>query len=372
MDGVLTRTHTGRPRAAAVGAILILCLVAAPLMSLFPVALWEVTRGLVLDGLGLEAMLIAPVAVSGMLLMFLAGASWLRWARVTHPASCAALVTGTALATPVVMGFLAPALRPFPGGLYVNSAVVSALAATVAMGVCVLFSRRAGRRQPGVLPGVAVAAAALLVLPLASEHMRDRSTEQRSLAQIQDFDYPIAVLDHPSWVPVRVHEVHGGLRITYTSGQDLDDPDGTGDPGTSGPGAAPANGDDILPALPAPVAAGAAGPGVGSENPEEVRPGTLHVLSWTPDRTAEGIRSGCDFPGVECSEADSFVVVHRGMGGQAGARLSEVRAQLGDDIIASVHPVGAVSPELLFAVAQTLRVERPGERGLLAESILHG
>ncbi|MBB5495253.1 hypothetical protein HNR07_006390 [Nocardiopsis metallicus] len=371
---MLTRTPTGRPRAAAVGAILILCLAGAPLMSLFPVALWEVTRGLVLNGLGLEAMLIAPVAVGGMLLMFLAGAYWLHWARVTHPASCAGLVTGTALATPVVMGFLAPALRPFPGGLYVNSAVVSALAATVAMSVCVLFSRRAGLRQPGILPGVAVAAAALLVLPLASEHMRDRSTEQRSLAQIQDFGYPIAVLDHPSWVPVRVHEVHGGLRMTYVSGQDPDSPDspgGTEDPGTSGPGVAPGTGDDTLPALPAHVTAGAAGPGVGSENPEEVRPGTLHVLSWTPERKAEGIRSGCDFPGVECSEAEPLVAVHRGVGGQAGARLSEVRSQLEDDVIASVHPVGTVSPDLLFAVAQTLRVEHPGERSLLAETILH-
>jgi hypothetical protein len=235
MDGVLTRTPTGRPRAVAVGAILVLCLVGAPLMSLFPVALWEVTRGLVLDGLGLEAMLIAPVAVGGMLLMFLAGASWLRWGRVTHPASCAALVTGTALSTPVVMGFLAPALRPFPGGLYVNSAVVSALVVTAAMGVCVLFSRRAGLRQPGILPGVAVVAAALLVLPPASEHMRDRSTEQRSLAQIQDFGYPIAVLDHPSWVPVRVHEVHGGLRMTYTSARDPNGPDGAEGPSTDGP-----------------------------------------------------------------------------------------------------------------------------------------
>ena len=368
MEGVLTRTPSGRPRAAAVGSILVLCLAGAPLMSLFPVALWEVTRGLVLDGLGLEAMLIAPVAVGGMLLMFLAGAHWLRRAGVAHPASCAGLVTGTALATPLVMGFLAPDLRPLPGGLYVNSAVVSALTTAVALGVCVLSSRQEGLRQPGILPGVAVAAAVLLVLPLASEHMRDRSTEQRSLAQIQEFGHPIAVLDHPSWVPVRVHEVHGGLRMTYTSVRGPDGSDGTEGPGLPGSGDAPAAGDDTLPV---PVTAGAAVPAVGSEDPEEVRPGTLHVLSWTPERKAEGIRSGCGFPGVECSEAESLVVVHRGVGDRGGARLSEVRARLEGDIIASVHPVGAMSPELLFAVAQTLRVERPGERDLLAETVLH-
>lgn len=366
MEGVLTRTPTGRPRAAAVGAVLILCLVGAPLMSLFPLALWEVSQGLVLDGLVLEAMLIAPAAVGGMLLMFLAGACWLHWARVAHPASCAGLVTGTALATPVVMGFLAPALRPFPGGLYVNSAVVTTLVATVALGVCLLFGRRAGLRQPGVLPGLAVAAAALLVLPLASEQMRELSTDQRSLAQIQDFGYPIAVLDHPSWVPVRVHEVHGGLRMTYTSARGTG---GAAGPGAPGSGPAPATG---YGALPAPLAAGAAGPGVGSENPDEARPGTLHVLSWTPGRQAGGIRSGCDFPGVECTEADSFVVVYRGAGSRSGARLSEVRAPLEDGVIASVHPVGAISPDLLLALAQTLRVERPGERGLLAETILRG
>lgn len=366
MDGVLSRTPSGRPRAAAVGAILILCLVAAPLMSLFPVVLWEVTRGLVLDGLGLEAMLITPVAVGGMVLMFLGAAYWLKRARVTHPASCAGLVTGTALATPVVMGFLASALRPLPGGLYVNIAVVSALVTTAATGVCLLVSRRSGRCQPGILPGLAVATAALLVLPLASEHMRDRSTEQRSLAQIQDFGYTIAVLDHPSWIPIRVHEVHGGLRMTYASGQD---PEGTESPSAPGPDAAPAFGTKTGFG---PLTAGVAGPGVGSESPGEVRPGSLHVLSWNPERTAGGTHSGCDFPGVECSRMDSLVVVHRGVGGQGGARLSEVRARLDDGTVASVHPAGAVPPDLLFAVAQTLRAERPGERSALVETIVRG
>lgn len=357
MDGVLSRTPTGRPRTAAVGAILTLCLVGTPLMSLFPAAAWEATHRLTLGGPGQEALLLTPVAVGGMVLMIILARYWLKRSGVTHATSCACLVTGTAMATPLVLGFLAPAFTPFPGGSLVNSAVVSALVATAALGVCVLVSRDVGRRQPGVWPGVAVVAAALLVLPLASEHMRDRSTEKRSLAQINEFGYTIAVLDHPAWVPVRVHEVHGGLRMTYTAdGQDLDD--GEERPGAARPDTDPAS------------EAGAAGPGVGSNSPEDAWSGALHVLSWTPERMAAGIRSGCDFSGVECSDTDALVVVHRGAGNQGGPRLSEVRTHLEDGTIASVHPAGDVSPELLFAVAQTLRAERPGERNALIETVV--
>lgn len=354
MDGVLTRTPTGRPRTAAVGAILTLCLLGAPLMSLFPAALWEATRRITLGGPGQEALLIAPVAVGGMVLMIALATLWLKRGQVTHPTSCACLVSGTSMATPLVMGFMAPAFTPFPGGALVNSMVVSALVATAALGLCVLVSRDAGRRQPGILPGVAVVVASLLVLPFASDHMRDRSTEERSLAQINEFGYTIAVLDHPAWVPVRVHEVHGGLRMTYTAsgGQDAEERPGA----TGGFG-------------PAPVTA--AVPGVGAVDPEENWSGALHVLSWTPERMAAGIHSGCDFPGVECSDDDSLVVVHRGVDTQGGSRLSEVRTRLEDGAIASVHPVGALSPELLYAVAQALRAEEPGERDVLIQAVVH-
>ena len=114
----------------------------------------------------------------------------------------------------------------------------------------------------------------------------------------------------------------------------------------------------------------AAGPGVGSDAPEEAWSGALYVLSWAPEQVDAGIRDGCGFPGVECSERDSMVVVHRGADGRSGPRLSEVRVRLDDGTVASVHPSGAVSPELLFAVARTLRPERPGERTDLIEEIL--
>lgn len=344
MDGVLSRTPTGRPRVAAVGALLALCLVGAPLMSLLLAALWKVTRGLALGGLGQGALLIAPPAVGALALVIFLAASWLRRSGVTRPASCACLVTGTVMATPLVLGFLAPAFSPVPGGTFVNSAVVSALVTTAALGLCVLVSRDPGRRQPGILPGVAVVAAALLVLPFASELMRDRSTEQRSLAQIDGFDHTIAVLDHPSWTPVRVHEVHGGLRMTYTADGV---PEGEGRP-----------------------EAGAADPGSGTDSPEDAGTGALHVLSWTPERIAEGMRSDCDFSGVECSESDSLLVVHRGAGSRDGARLSEVRTRLEDGAIASAHPVGSLTPELLFAVARTLRAEKPGERDTLSRAVV--
>ncbi|WP_017589478.1 hypothetical protein [Nocardiopsis ganjiahuensis] len=355
MDGVLSRTPTGRPRVAAVGALLALCLVGAPLMSLLLAALWKTTRGLALGGLGQGALLIAPVAVGALALMIFLATAWLRRSGVTRPTSCACLVTGTATATPLVLGFLAPAFTPVPGGILVNSAVVSALVSTSALGLCVLLSRESGRRQPGILPGVAVVAAALLILPFASELMRDKSTEQRSLAQIDEFDHTIAVLDHPSWTPVRVHEVHGGLRVTYTAGGA---PEGEERTDASALGAGRV------------AEAGAAGPGAGADSPEDVRAGALHVLSWTPERMEEGVHSGCEFPGVECSESDSLLVVHRGVGSRDGARLSEVRTRLEDGSVASAHPVGALSPELVFAVAQTLRAEKPGEREALSQAIV--
>ncbi len=355
MDGVLSRTLSGRPRVTAVGALLALCLAGAPLMSLLLAVLWELNRALDPGGTGQGALLVAPVAVGSVVVLVLLATYWLRRSGVTRPAACACLVAGTAMATPLVLGLLAPAFAPVPGGTLVNSAVVSALVTTGALGVCVLVGKDPRRRQPGVVPGVAVVAAALLLLPSASEFLRGKSTDERSLAQINEFRDTIAVLDHPSWAPVRVHEVHGGLRMTYTAHTE---PEGEGRPGAAAPGTDPL------------VRAGAAGPGFGSDNAEDVRTGALHVLSWSPDRTSEGIHSGCDFPGVECSDSNSLLVVHRGVGSRNGARLDEVRTRLDDGAVASVHPVGALSPELLFAVAQTLRAEKPGERDTLIRAVI--
>ncbi|MGW5879256.1 hypothetical protein ACWFMI_22185 [Nocardiopsis terrae] len=345
MDGVLPRTPTGRPRIAAVGAILVLCLLAAPLMSLFPVAVWDLTHTLTTGGAGYESLLVAPVAVGGILLILLLSGYWLMSAGVTRPASCASLVVGVSMATPVVMGFLAPAFTPLPGGLVANIAAVSALLSTAALGVCVLSNRPEGRRQPGVLPGVAVAVAALLVLPLASEHMRGRFTEQRSLAQINGFEYTIAVLDSPRWVPVRVHEVHDGLRMTYVR-----------DGGAEG----------------APDAGGLDGTDPGDEPEPDGGEGAaaVHVLSWTRARAAEGIRDDCGFPGVECSQEEGLLAVYRGSDGREGSGLSEVRARLDDGTVASVHPAGSLPPDQLFTVARFLRAEHPGERDALVDAVL--
>lgn len=370
MEGVLTRTPTGRPRVAAVGAILFVCLVGAPLMSLFPVAVWDLALGLGLGRPELETLLVTPVAVGGTVLMVLIAACLLGGAGVRQPALCACLVAGTSLATPLVMALLSPTFAPVPGDSQVNGAVVSAVVATAALGACVVFGSR--RHRHGVLPGVAVAAAALLLLPMAAEHTRDRSTERRSISQISGFGHTIAVLDHPKWSPVRVHEVHGGLRMTYVAGEEAD-PLGT-EPERKVP---PQPEDGPAPTPDGPDGSSAtrevaAGPGVGADRPEENSPKALHVLSWTPEQRASGIHDGCGFPGVECSEQDSMVVVHRGTDNGCGPHLSEVRTRLDDGAIASVHPHGAVAPEQLFAVANALRAETAGERDALIEEVLRG
>jgi hypothetical protein len=371
MEGVLTRAPTGRPRVAAVGAILFVCLVGAPLMSLFPVAVWELALGLDLGRPELETLLVTPVAVGGAVLMVLIAAGLLGGAGVRHPALCACLVAGTSLATPLVMRLLSPTFAPVPGDSQVNGAVVSAVVATAALGACVVFGR--GRHRHGVLPGVAVAAAGLLLLPMAADHTRDRSTERRSISQISGFGHTIAVLDHPKWSPVRVHEVHGGLRMTYVAGEEAD-PLGT-EPERKVP---PRSEGGAAPALDGPAGSSAAtrevaaGPGIGSDRPVENSPKSLHVLSWTPEQRASGIHDGCGFPGVECSEQDSMVVVHRGTDNGCGPHLSEVRTRLDDGAIASVHPSGTVAPEQLFAVANALRAETAGERDALIEEVLRG
>lgn len=369
MEGVLTRTTTGRPGVAAVGALLVVCLVGAPLMSLFPVAVWELALSLGLGRPELETLLVTPVAVGGTVLMVLISALVLRGTGVRHPAACACLAAGTALATPLVMALLSPTFTPVPGDALVNAAVVSAVVASAAVCACVLLGQ--GHARHGVLPGMAVAAVGLLLLPLAAEHTRDRSTERRSISQISEFGHTIAVLDHPKWAPVGVHEVHGGLRMTYVAGDGADPlgtvPERKVPPRSDGSDEAPDSG------RPGPPATGevAGGPGVGADRADENEPGSLHVLSWTPEQRESGIHGGCGFPAVECSEQDSMVVVHRDADGHP-PRLSEVRTRLDDGSVASVHPSGAVAPELLFTVARTLRAEAPGERAVLIEEVLRG
>ncbi|MFE9245269.1 hypothetical protein [Nocardiopsis sp. NPDC006938] len=371
MDGVLTRTATGRPRVAAVGALLAVCLVGAPLMSLFPGAVWNLALSLDTGRPELATLLVTPVAVGGTVLMVLFVAAVLGLAGMPQPTPCACLVAGTSLATPLVMALQSPVFRPVPGDAPANAMAVSAVVATSALVACAVFGR--GRDHGGVLSGVAVAAAGLMMLPLAAEHTRDRSTEQRSISQIHGFGHTIAVLDHPRWDPVRVHEVHGGLRMTYVA-EDAD-----GSPSAVPERGVPPHDADAEPPREAPTAedsptvgAVSAGPGVGADRSGESWPRALHVLSWTSEQSAEGPRSGCGYPGVECTERDEMVVVHRGIDSRCGPRLSEVRVRLDDGSVASVHPSSAVAPEVLFAVARTLRAENDGERSALVEEVLRG
>lgn len=321
MDGVLPRALTGRPRMAAVGAILALCLVAAPTMSLFPIGLWNISHSLFLSGVGTWTFLLAPVAVGGILLMWLPATRWLMGAGVDHTTSTAALVVGTAMAVPVILGLLAPSFSPLPGDVALNSAAVTALVTTMAMGVCMLASRARGPWQPGVLPGVAVVLVSLLVLPLASDLMRDRRSDRRSLSQVEGFTDRIAVLDHPEWSPVHANEVREGLRVAYAR--------------------------------------------TGEET------GDVYVVGWSEELVDQGVLAGCDFSGVECMPEEGLVLVYRG--GPTvprGGVPSEVRIRLSQDLIAAVRPAGSTRESTLRTVAGALRPEHPNERTDLAQSIV--
>lgn len=323
MDGVPPRAPTGRPRIAAVVAILALCLVAAPTMSLFPIGVWNTSHALLLSGAGTWAILLAPVAVGGILLMWLLARRWLVASGIDHATSTAALVVGTAMAVPVVLSLMAPSFSPLPGDVALNSAMVTALVTTVATGACVLAHRVPIPWRPGVLPGVAVTVAALLVLPLASEHMRDRQSDQRSLAQVEGFGDRIAVLDHEEWSPVGVYEVREGLRVTYAQS--------------------------------------------GEES------GGVHVVSWSEEHAGQGADAGCDFSDVECVEEEPLVLVHRGepVVPHRGAP-SEIRIRLSEDVIAAVQPIGATREADLRTVSGALRLEHPDERTDLAQAIMEG
>ncbi|WP_237683388.1 hypothetical protein [Nocardiopsis sinuspersici] len=312
MDGVLPRAPTGRPRAAAVGAILTLCLVGAPLMSLFPVGVWDTAHALTMSGAGQGILLLAPVVVGAVLLMFWIGHQWLERSGVNHPAASAALVTSTAMATPVVAMVLAPEVMPMPGGTTVNTAFLTGVIATLGMGASVLAQRPPDRWQPGVLPALAVVAVLLTALPGLSEMVRAHAADERSRAQITSFDQTIAVLDHPDWSLAQVHEVHEGLRLTYRG------PEGT----------------------------------------------PLHVLTWNEERsTKAGIHAGCDFPGTWCRDLEGMVVVHH-----SGGHPSELRTHLDDGTVASLVPRPGTAADLVDA-SRALRPERPGERAALVESV---
>lgn len=309
MDGVLPRAPTGRPRVAAVGAILALCLVGAPLMSLFPLALWEFSRALTLSDAGLGLFLLAPVVTGVVLLMAWLADRWLAGFGVVHALTCSVLVTGTAMAVPVVVSFLAPDAAPLPGGPNVNIPFLTGLITALGLGSAMLSAWLPGDRAPGTLPAVAVVFVLLLLLPVLSEAMRGHAAAERAGELIRGHGRSITVLDHPDWTLAAAHRTHRGLRLTYLGG------------------------DDTL----------------------------LYVVTW--DDAAAGIDQGCDYPGTRCVERGGTVAVHH-----SDAAPVELRTTTGDGRIVSLAPGRGAAADLA-AAADHLRPEFPGERDLLAEDL---
>jgi hypothetical protein len=313
MDGVLPLAPTGRPRPAAVGAILTLCLVGAPVMSLFPVGLWEAADALTMSGAGQGVLVFAPLVAGVVLLMTWLGTRWLEGSGVNHSTSAASLVTVTALSTPIFVAFLAPAATPVPGNTTLSTAVLSAGVATLGMGVCMAWCALPDRFQAGVLPAVVVVAALLVALPAISDRMLTAAANERSQEQIESFENTIAVLDDPHWSLEEVHEVDGALRFTYQ------DPEGT--------------------------------------------PVYVHTWVGAHARGSEGIRSGCEFPGVECRDVEGTVAVFRGERAPV-----EVRTFLNDSAVVSVTSTPG-DPVDLVSTIQAVRAEAPGERPELVEAV---
>ncbi|WP_116243948.1 hypothetical protein [Nocardiopsis sp. FIRDI 009] len=285
-------------------------------MALFPIGVWKAARALTLSGAIPWVLLLAPVIVGAILLMLWLSARWLEGTGIDHPTSIAALVTGTAMATPVVVAYLAPAATPLPGGLTVNIVFLTGMISTAAVGACLLVERLPSPRPPGPLAAVAVVASALVALPLVSDLVRVWAGVERAREQISGFDHTIGVLDHPDWAPARVHEINDGLRITYRNEEGA----------------------------------------------------TVHVLSWggseVLDPHGEGVRAGCDFPGVRCRKTDGTVLVDRGPG-----TPNELRVRFDEGAVVSVisEPDGA--PADLVDLAPAVRPEEAGERDRLAESV---
>ena len=312
MEGVLSRAPTGRPQVTAVGAILALCLLGAPLMSLFPLGVWDTARALMMSGAGLGVLFLAPVVAGVILVMFWMAFQWSARSGVGHPIASAALVTATAMLTPVVSVVLAPHATPLPGGTAVNVAFLSGAISTLGMGASVLAQRLPGRWRPGTLPAVVVVALLLAALPGVSELMREDATDERSRALIMSFGRTIAVLDHPEWSLTQVYEVNDGLRLTY-------------------------------------------------HNTDRA---SLYVLTWSQERSVDpGIHAECDFPGVWCRDIDGKVLVHHSEG-----HPSELRTHLSDDTVASLLPQPGTATDLV-ELSRSLRSEHPGERGTLVSSV---
>ncbi|MFL1380407.1 hypothetical protein [Nocardiopsis protaetiae] len=309
MDGVLPRAPTGRPRVAAVGAVLTLCLVGAPFMSLFPLALWDFSRALTLSDAGMGLFLLAPVVTGVVLLMAWLADRWLTGFGVVHALTCSVLVTGTAMAVPVVVSFLAPDAAPLPGGPNVNIPFLTGLITTLGMSAAMLSAWLPGEGSPGALPAVAVVFVLLVLLPVLSEAMRGHAAAERAGELIRGYGRPITVLDHPEWALAAAHHTHRGLRLTYL--------DGDGAP--------------------------------------------LYVVTW--DDVSGGIDQGCDYPGTRCVEHDGTVAVHH-----SDAAPVELRVPMRDGRIVSLAPGGGAAPDLA-ATAGYLRPESPGERDLLAEEL---
>lgn len=309
MDGVLPRAPTGRPRVAAVGAILTLCLVGAPLMSLFPLALWEFSRALDMSGAGTGLFLLAPVVTGVVLLMVWLADRWLAGFGVVHALTCAVLATGTAMAVPVVVSFLAPDAAPLPGGPTVNIPFLTGLITTLGLGSAMLSAWLPGDRSTGALPAVAVVFVLLLLLPVLSEALRGRAAAVSAGELIRDYGRPITVLDHPDWELTAVHRTHRGLRLTYV--------DGDGVP--------------------------------------------LYVTTW--EDASGGISQGCEYPGTWCDDRGGDVVVRH-----ADGRPVELRVAAGPGRVVSLAPGDGV-PADLDGPSHHLRPESPGERDLLAQDL---
>ncbi|WP_017614802.1 hypothetical protein [Nocardiopsis salina] len=353
MEGVLPRTPSDRPRAVAIAALTALCLVGAPLMSLFPSGVWAAFRSLPVDSATVGVLLLAPAVVGAILGMFWAASRLLRAAGVNHQASCAGLVTAVSVTVPVFTEVLAP----FPYEPPVFTAALAALICALALGACAVPHPLPRRwRYPGTAPAVAVAGVLFLLLPTASERALSHAANTHSQEQIASFGDSIAVLEHPRWELTSAYRVHHGLRLTYEQSDGTDTPDETGGPSGSvvqddpgGPG------DHDVPAV--------------------------HVVSWV-DRD---LHQECDFHDVRCAPLDEASAVTRPDGWgrpdspsrpdsaewpedgmltvqRPGGAADEIRARVADGSVASVIVDTSAFDGDLVEKAERLRIEGPGDR----------
>ncbi|MBE3001994.1 hypothetical protein IDM40_25335 [Nocardiopsis sp. HNM0947] len=346
MDGVLPRTPSNRPRAGAVVALTALCLVGAPLMSLFPGGVWAAFRSLPVDSATVGVLLLAPAVVGALLAMFWVSSRLLRAAGVNHHVSCAGLVTAVSVVVPVFTAVLAP----FPYESPVFTAALAALICALALGACAVPHPLPRRwRYPGAVPAVAVTAVLFLMLPAASDRAISHAASAHAQEQIASFGDSITVLEHPRWELTGAYRVHHGLRLTY------EQPDQAGEPHEAG-----------------------GGPG----GPAAPDLSAVHVVSWT-DRD---LHKECDFHDVRCEPLDETSTVERpdsqarpdsphwpGEGmltvQRPGGAADEIRAQLADGSVASVIVNSAEFDGDLVEKAERLRVEGPDDRESLIAAL---